>query len=193
MKIQGFKISTILKSSLLASSFLALASACSGGGGGSSSPGGSTTTVVGTDASGTYILQNIQCYNAALTTLTHATTYLAPYSDTIVVSGNSMSETMVTTGCTVTFTGNIVMNSSGLTVSSLKVGTATGGTCTATSNLSGVAITPTTNSTSFTSGQNVSGFTNVAYIYNLTTHVLGIQSIYTDGAGGYCFIVYQKQ
>lgn len=178
---------------MIISAFLStIAFSCSKGGG-SSAPAATTPAVQGTDATGTYNLSNIQCYNASLTTLTHATTYVAPHSDQVIVTGNSFTETLVAGACTTTFTGNILINSSGMSVSNLTVGTATGGSCIASSSLNGSTITPTSNSVAYTNGQSLGGFTNASYIFNTSTLQLGILSIYTDGSGGYCFIVYQKQ
>ena len=61
-----------------------LAASCGGGGGASAGP--STPAVNGTNATGTYFLNNVQCYNSSLTTLTHATTYVAPHSDQVIVT-----------------------------------------------------------------------------------------------------------
>jgi hypothetical protein len=141
--------------------------------------------------SGTYMNNNVQCFNSAGTTLTHATTYSGSYSDIIVVNGNSLTETTTSGACTVVQTGRIVVSGNELSLSNGVVTSATGGSCTLTETLNGSTITPTTQSFTLTTGQAISNATNVPFFSSGAA--FGILSIFTDGSGGNCFIVLTKQ
>lgn len=172
---------------LMAISFLIFAIACAKGGGGSSS------SVIGTDVSGTYMFDDVECYNASLTTLTNASTYTGAYSDTVTISGNSFSEVSTAGSCTINDSGSIVVNSNGLSLSGIKITSATSGSCTQTLTLNNANISPNSVSTTYSTNQSLSNITNATYLWNPTTKALGILSTYADGGGGYCFLVYLKQ
>ncbi len=163
---------------------------CSGGSSGSSS---GSPSIEGTDYSGTYNFNNIQCYNTALTTLTNATTISGGFSDTLTVSGNSYSGVAIAGSCTINYSGKIVVNSSGLSLSNRVVTSATSGSCTQTLNLNGTTITPTSVVSTYTTNQSHSSVSNTPYIWNASTKAFGLLSNFSDGTGGHCFLVYIKQ
>lgn len=173
---------------LLALMVLPLAS-CSKGGGSSSTAASSSVT--GIDLSGTYVVQKVQCYNLALTTVTNTATYTGSYSSILTISGNSFTGSQISsTGiCSVTTSGTIVANSSTVLNISESIVSASGGSCIDAETLNGV-ITPTTVSATFTTGQFV-GSKTVTYFVNGST--LGLYSIYTDSNGDQCFEILMRQ
>ena len=163
----------------------------SGGSGGS---GGNS--VSGIDFSGTYKQYDVECFDSSLTTLTNQTTFSLPTTDTMVISGNSFTETLISGSCSVTLSGNIVITSSnatGLNTSNVVVTSATGGSCTINTTINSALITPSISNIKYKTNDSVSSITNGAYIWDSSNNLFGLNSSYSDGAGGYCFTVFQKQ
>lgn len=170
--------------------------ACGSSGGGGSSDSPATASIKGQDFSGTYMLRNLQCYDKTLTTLTNSANFqgtVTSYTDQIVVVGNSFTETFGANGCSVVDTGSIVVSSSGISVSNVNVTSPTSGSCTVTYSLNNPKISPSSNSQTYSSGQVLPSFTNASYVWQASTKSLGLLSTFTDGTGGYCFMVYSQQ
>lgn len=159
----------------------------------SKSGGGSGSSITGLDFSGTYMSSSVQCTDSSLATTTHATTYSGVNTGTLTVSGNSYTGTSTVGSCSINYSGSISITDAGMSLSGRTVTSATGGACTQSSVLNGTSITPVTINTAYSTNQTLSNITNVPYIWNATTKLLGLLSIYTDGGGGYCFVVLQKQ
>ena len=165
-----------------------------------SSAGASTqsvSSIEGKDFSGSYVFDNVECYNSNFTANTH-NDYFVGYSETITVSGNNLTATSTVGVCTVTITAHVVFTDPSvipytLTLTQQKVVSATAGSCTQTKAFSGSAITPTSSATSYYNGKTFSDL--VTYpLWNPTNNALGIESNYSDGtSGGYCFQVFIKQ
>lgn len=149
--------------------------------------------VVGIDMSGNYTLKGVECYNSSLSTLTSSATYNTGYSDIVTISGNNFSETTSTSTCTVSYSANIVFKDSNkMDITSYKVTSATNGSCSQTSSISGSSITPNSKTTSYSTGQTYTDTKDAVYVYNSTSKSVGILSTFSDGNGGYCFIIFQK-
>lgn len=151
------------------------------------------TTVSGNDYSGTYALSGVECYNSALSALTNVATVTNGFSESVVISGNSLTATDTQGACTVVFTGDIVFSSSTLSLTNRKVASATGGACSLTLTLSAGAITPNSSTTAYNPSSALTSLTNALYIRSETTGAVWLPSVHTDGAGGYCFLKYIKQ
>lgn len=150
------------------------------------------STVTGNDYSGTYSFMGVECYNAALTATTSTATATNAFSESVIISGNSLTATDVQGGCTVNFTGDIVFNSTTFSYTNRKVVSATGGSCSLTLALTAGAITPNSSTTTYSSNSSLSNITNGIYIRSETNGSIWLPSVHTDGAGGFCFLRYIK-
>lgn len=160
----------------------------------SKSSDSSGSGVTGVDMSGTYNLKGVECYNASLSTLTSSATYNSGYTDVVTITGNSFTETSTTSNCVVSYSSNIVFKDANkMDMTSYKVSSATNNSCSQTSSFSSSSITPSSKTTVYTTGETFSDTKDAVYIYNSANKVVGILSTFSDGSGGYCFIIYQKQ
>lgn len=157
--------------------------ACSGGG-----SSGSGASVTGINLTGSYSLNNVECYSSDLSTMTSSYP-VTGMTSTVVVSGNSSTTTYTSGSCVVTIQGNIAAVSSlTMNLTNRVVTSATGGSCTVNVSVGGVSDSQT-----FSANQTIADRTNVTYVYNTNTNKFGLLNTLSDGVGAYCFYVYQKQ
>lgn len=166
---------------------------CAGSSGGGSSAG---STVTGLDYSGSYVGDEIECYNASLTTLTTQAA-ITTGIDYITITGNSYTAQTNDFGCAVSYSGNIVFTASGVSLSNRRVTSASGGSCTsqfALSNSPAHTVTPTTLSTAHATGDTLPNVTNAPYIRAVNGNT-GLLSVLSNSvaASDICLIVYKKQ
>ncbi len=150
-------------------------------------------SVTGRDMTGSYVFNDIECFNAS-GTLTHSDTIGGGYTNTIVVTGNAFTETQ-TKGSTSIEQGTAVFGANSLRVTFNSVTASSGvpNTATITRTLvNGSAITPATRDDVYNTDTGL----NVVwtYAYKVDGNTVSIESfVYSDGAGGMCYSVYVKQ
>jgi hypothetical protein len=113
-----------------------LLAGCAPGAGTSKGDGGVTGSVSGADLSGTYLLQNLECYTTsnAAPTQTVATWSAGTPNEQIQISGNSYTITSTVGACVAIETGTIVFDSSAQThtLTNRNATTSNHGTCSGT-------------------------------------------------------------
>lgn len=159
----------------------------------SGNPGGSSNVVAvnGTDMSGVYIAHSVQCYNSALTTMTNASTYSGAFAETQTINGSDYTGIVSDGTCSVTTSGTIEFSNDSISISNLVVLGATGGSCTIDETLNGSNISPATVSKTYSTGESLGDINDVPYVQ--FQGGFGLETIYTDGSGGYCFLMLEKQ
>jgi hypothetical protein len=172
--------------------------------GGDSGTTSNSQSIQGLNLSGSWRWIGVECYNSTFSTRTAVATIAAgSYSSTTTINGNTATvQAINASGCALSYSNSIVANltngdSSGgigtLTEGSASATISTGGSCSFSANLTVASgsISPTSISTSYNQGQNISGNT-YEFIYN--PPYLGIPStLQVPGSPtNICLLIYQK-
>lgn len=163
-----------------------------GGDGGSPSPVVQSASLV--PLSGTFLMHDVQCYSStSLQTMTHASNYSGAITETQTFAGNDFTGTLSDGVCTVTLSATLSFTPYAVSILNETVTSVTGGSCTISETLNGTDISPGTISKTYTTGQVLGTMNNIPYIYDAASGTYGFETIYTDGSGGVCLLLFEKQ
>lgn len=158
---------------------------------------GDSSTTPSLDLSGTYKIQDIECYQPDMIHLYSYSPFVGLYNDTLIISGNSLTEFLQTAGCVLNIYSTIAVSTSGVTITSAKSKNLSSSPCTLTGTLLGGSIIPNVVNTTYVEGGTINYAPNIQYLWNATNKTLGIMTSYQyqNGAqtGNLCYATYLKQ
>ena len=160
---------------------------------GSSSKPSSPSAIVGRDMSGNYSLTGYSCVDQA-GNLTNTSSIANGAVITAVIAGNSITSTIQHGLCTIVISGQIAFTTDVYySATNRVVSSATDGSCTASVVLDSPAISPNTDTMTASTGQQVADAFDKLYIYDEINNQVSFFTTLSDGNGGVCLAVYQKQ